>query len=525
MYKNKFVTGLKATSAFLVLALTFSSCSDMLKDINQNNTQLNDELMKGDNFKMGAFFPQMQEYVNPVQENAYQMNNNLIGDIYGRYMSITKPDFSKNGFGSFNAPANWVNSPFDDVFTKIYGAWTSIKEETNGEGVNYEWAQILRVAAFHRITDMYGPIPYSKVGAGATSVPYDSQEEVYKAMFKDLTNAIDVLTGYVLRNPGATPMAEYDEVYGGDFQKWVKFANSLKLRMAMRIVYADPALARQMAEEAVNHSIGVINSNSDNALIAYHKNPINVMWDAYGDTRVAADIVSYMDGYKDPRMSKYFQTSKEINGKTGYFGIRAGIDITNLQQMLNYSAPVASPSDKVLWLNAAEVSFLRAEGAMRGWNMGGTDETFYNEGIRLSFDERGASGADAYLGNSVLTPGDYTDPYARNSYSAMSTITIKWEAGASEEKKLERIITQKWIAMWPLGQEAWSEQRRTGYPKFMPTVVNYSDESDLKTKLAARIPFPPKEMENNNTNYSDAVTKLGGPDKYGTKLWWDKKNK
>ncbi|WGQ11561.1 RagB/SusD family nutrient uptake outer membrane protein [Pedobacter gandavensis] len=525
MYRNRFITRFKVINSLFVLALTFSSCADALKDINHNNTQLNEELMKGDNFKMGAFFPQMQEYVNPVQENAYQMNNNLIGDIYGRYMSITKPDFSKNGFGTFNAPANWINSPFNDVFTKIYGAWTSIKGETNGEGVNFEWAQILRVAAFQRITDMYGPIPYSKVGAGGTGVAYDTQEEVYKAMFADLTKSIDVLTGYVLRSPGTTPMKDYDEVYGGDFQKWVKFANSLKLRMAMRIVYADPELARKMAEEAVNHSIGVIKANADNAAIAYPKNPINIMWDAYSDTRVGADIVAYMDGYKDPRMSKYFQTSKTINGKTGYYGIRTGINITNLQNMLNYSAPAASSSDKLLWLNAAEVAFLRSEGAMRGWNMGGTDESLYNEGIRLSFEERGLTGAETYYANNTLTPGNYTDPYGTYSASATSTITIKWNAAANTEAKLERIITQKWIAMWPLGQEAWSEQRRTGYPKFLPTLVNYSDESDLKTKLAARIPFPPKELENNAKNYADAVVKLGGLDKYGTRLWWDKKNK
>lgn len=157
--------------------------------------------------------------------------------------------------------------------------------------------------------------------------------------------------------------------------------------------------------------------------------------------------------------------------------------------------------------------------------MGNTDEFFYNEGIKLSFEQYAVNGADTYLANEDLKPGDYIDPYNVFSEPALSTITIKWKSAANEEEKLERIITQKWIAMWPLGQEAWSEQRRTGYPKFFPVKVNSSSESELTTKLASRIPFPPSEMEKNNVNYIDAVAKLGGPDKYGTKLWWDKKQK
>lgn len=82
-------------------------------------------------------------------------------------------------------------------------------------------------------------------------------------------------------------------------------------------------------------------------------------------------------------------------------------------------------------------------------------------------------------------------------------------------------MTQKWIAMFPLGQEAWSEQRRTGYPRFMPVKVNKNSDASLTTKLAARIPFAPIEKINNTANYQQAVVSLGGPDTYGTKLWWD----
>lgn len=508
---------------FGVGCLLIVSCSEMFRDLNTDETQLTPDLMNGDNYKLGAFFPQMQESVNPVQENDYQMCNSLIGDGYGRYMSITN-DGWKNNFATFNAPNYWISYPFSTTFTKIYGPWILIKKETKGDGAYFAWAQILRVAAFHRITDMYGPIPYSKAGRGAASVEYDSQEDAYKAMFADLTDAISTLTECVNKNKSTNPLAAYDEVYGGDFVKWIKFANSLKLRMAMRIVYADEALAKKMAIEAINHPIGIIRKNNDNAFISFHRNPINVMWDAYTDTRVCADIVSYMEGYKDPRMERYFQLS-EINGSQGYFGLRCGISIPSKAWALKYSAPAANPTDKLLWMNASEVAFILAEGALRGWDVGGTAEQLYEEGVKLSFEQYGLVSAETYLANDTFKPSDYVDPQGLFSESSQSSITIKWRAEASFEEKLERIITQKWIAIWPLGLEAWSEQRRTGYPRFMPVKLNCSGDPSLTSKLASRIPFPPDEMENNRANYSAAVQMLNGTDSYSTRLWWDKKVK
>lgn len=517
---KSFITSIMILN-FGAISLMVASCSGMFRDLNTDETQLTPELMNGDNYKLGAFFPQMQEAVNPVQENDYQMCNSLIGDVYGRYMSITN-DGWKNNFATFNAPSLWINYPFISTFTKIYGPWILIKKETKGEGIYFAWAQILRVAAFHRITDMYGPIPYSKAGRGAASVEYDSQEQAYIAMFSDLTDAINTLTEYVANNKGLSPLASFDEVYGGDFVKWIKFANSLKLRMAMRIVYADEKLAVKMALEAINHPIGLIRKNSDNTLISFPRNPINVMWDAYTDSRACADIVSYMKGYKDPRMEKFFQVS-EINGQKGYFGLRCGISIPSKAWALKYSAPVANPSDKLLWMNAAEVLFLLSEGALRGWNIGETAENLYKEGVKLSFEQYGLMNAENYLDDNVSKPLDYIDPQGLFSESAQSVITVKWNNSASFEENLERIITQKWIAIWPLGLEAWCEQRRTGYPRFMQVKLNASGDPSLTVNLARRIPFPPDEMENNRVNYNAAVKMLNGPDAYSTRLWWDKK--
>jgi hypothetical protein len=180
----------------------------------------------------------------------------------------------------------------------------------------------------------------------------------------------------------------------------------------------------------------------------------------------------------------------------------------------------------MLWMNAAEVAFLKAEGALRGWTMGGTAEALYNEGITLSFQQYGVTGSDVYLSDDTKTPGAYTYPLGNAAYNfgPNSLITIKWNDAASDEQKLERIITQKWIAIFPLGNEAWAEFRRTGYPKFAPVVTNSSNGAIPAGSFIKRLVFPDTEYQRNAENVYEAVRLLGSPDTQGTKLWWDKKN-
>lgn len=161
--------------------------------------------------------------------------------------------------------------------------------------------------------------------------------------------------------------------------------------------------------------------------------------------------------------------------------------------------------------------------------MNGTDQDLYESGVRMSFEFLGVSGADAYLANSTNKPAPYTDP-ANNGNSIgegsplLGTITIKWNAGGGLEEKLERIITQKWIAIYPDGQEAWSEFRRTAYPKVFPVMINNSGGTINTNKQVRRIPYPASEYRNNANNVNNAVsTLLGGADNGGTQLWWDKK--
>jgi len=523
-----------AASVLLLAMIGFSSCTDNFESMNRNPGEPTDPEISS--YLPVIIFGQMIDNVYSSQENSYQMNQNLIGDPYGRYLSIANKGFTRN-FSIFNAPDGWVNYPYEDVFPKFYGAWRKLREKVDLEEnrMLLEWSNILRVAAMHRIGDMYGPIPYSKIGDGINA-PYDSVEDLYKNMMADMDTAIEYLTEYVEKNPDVKPLVEPDKgdvVYGSDLKKWIIFANSLKLRLAMRTVYVDPAFAKTKAEEAVNHKFGVITSNEQMPEYVFPagSNPVYKMSIEWGDSMPAADIITYMKGYEDPRLPQYFTKSKlkDDNGNDlniDYIGIRTGINIPDEKLVMGtYSGVTYSQNDPSVWMTAAEVAFLKAEGALRGWEMGDTPKSLYETGIRLSFAQWGVSGADDYINDDKKTQADYDNPKHKDaSVKAVSKITIKWNASTDFEENLERIITQKWIAMYPLGTEAWSEQRRTGYPRFFPVLGNASDEPELTTRLASRIPFAPSEKLNNPTNYEDGVKKLGGSDKYGTRLWWDKKN-
>lgn len=520
--KIHILNDLKKIGTCLVLLSVLGSCTDQFSKFNTDKTQPTDEQMGGDNFKQGAFFPQMQRQVVPTQENDYQHCENMVGSAYSGYLTAINP-WDGSVFANFNPKNSWIDEPFDKIFSKFYSAFNEVKKNFNGQGVNYAWARILRVAVMQRMTDMYGPIPYSKIEeAGGLNAAYDSQETVYRQMMIDLSEGIDVLSSYANRHPEDRPMADYDEVYAGDFSKWVRFGNSLKLRLAMRMANIAPQEAAAFAQEAVSHSGGLIVSNEHNAQIQCRKNPLNVMWNEYSDTRAGADLMSYLQGYADPRLPKYFQKGFFSEGGEGFYGFRTGGYIMEKDPLTGYSAPLVGPQDPLIWMTAAEVAFLRAEGALRGWeSMGGTPQSFYEQGIKLSFDQWGVKGADEYLANETRKQADYTDPLWVGNASALNTITIKWQESAQFEEKLERIITQKWLAIFPLGQEAWSEYRRTGYPRLLPVRNNRSNGKVDSDKGARRLNFPPNEFLNNKVNVEAAVGMLKGPDTMGTPLWWD----
>ena len=511
-------------SALVVLAV---ACTSNYEEYNTNPYNVTKEQMEADGYNVSAALVGMQGWVLPTSTNTFQYTDCLLGGSYGGYLADSNNGFNAGKFSTYNPQLTWSKVPFNAIIPNIFTNLTQVKAVTE-EPVPLAIAMVIKVASIVRITDIYGPIPYSKVGEdGNLTAPYDSQEDVYNKMFEELDEAIETLTTHQTEAISANA----DKVFSGDVVRWIKFANSMKLRMAMRIVYANPALAQSIAEEVAAHQTGPMSSNSDNAYLTVTKTPFRVICYEYngGDSRISADITSYMNGYNDPRRSLYFTQSAfdEEEGYTnGYIGLRNGIQIpANTIAQAYSNMNVTAEDTKILWMNAAETAFLKAEGALRGWAMGGTAESFYDEGIRLSFDQWGASGAGSYLENSTSTPGSYVDPMGSFTYSGTtSTITIKWDDGATTEQNLERIITQKWIANYPLGLEAWAEFRRTGYPKLMPAVVNNSGGDVIDEKMARRLTYPTSEYEENRENVNAALTLLGGNDKMSTHVWWDCKN-
>ena len=179
-------------------------------------------------------------------------------------------------------------------------------------------------------------------------------------------------------------------------------------------------------------------------------------------------------------------------------------------------------------MNAAEVSFLLAEYNLRLAGDRAKAKECYENGIRLSFAERGASGAEAYITDATSTPAQYIDPLGKYSATAKtSECRIAWDDKGDEETNLEQIITQKWIAIFPLGNEAWAEYRRTGYPKLLPAPQNLGPDNVDLERHARRLTYPVEEYTGNGANLGEAISALdsesidGSGDTFATRVWWD----
>ncbi len=159
--------------------------------------------------------------------------------------------------------------------------------------------------------------------------------------------------------------------------------------------------------------------------------------------------------------------------------------------------------------------------------MGGTAQGLYEQGIKVSFDDFGISEADyqAYINNDTGVAEDYVDPFnSDNNIAALDKATVKWNNSLDNEGKLHKIINQKWLAMYPEGQEAWSEFRRTGYPKLFPVANNRSSivEGGIADgEFVKRLRFTRNERNSHEAEVIKARELLGGPDNEGTRLWWD----
>ena len=494
--------------------------------------------------------PMQSIYLNYQNRDfEYQLAQNLNCDLYSGYLEVPTPFNGNNNNSTYLMNEGWNNTPFKVGALYIMKPVSDILSNT--ELVDYvAIAKIIRVAGVHRTTDVYGPIPYSKAMQGGQSVAYDSQEDIYKSFFLDLTESVDNLTAFMQTPEAAvtpTRINSFDIMCGGSYVQWIRFANTLRLRLAMRIVKVDPALAKAEAEAATTQKYSVL-TNADKSVSAKSAtltNPLQVISFAYNDTRAGAPYVSMLQGYKDPRLAATVKPigwfkNKDIKNEAGdplnqigkYIGIRQGIVIPNksnyeMYSVINMDETVKSSLEYPLpIMNVSEAYFLRAEGVLRGWNMGGGDaKSLYEAGILQAFKEKDVTDMSLYndyIANNTDLPADYVDPFnpANNIVNA-NDITVKWDETADNETKLQRIITQKWISIFPEGQEAWSEFRRTGYPKLFPVASNRSNGIIPDGEFIKRLRFTEDERNTNLPAVEEAIKLLGGPDDINTRVWWD----
>lgn len=517
----------------LLSALAFGiatqiGCSDDFDEYNQDPFALTNEDLEADYRLVG------EPFINIIR-NIYvhtpawitQLQQNLLGDVYSGYLMPPTPFAGNSNNMNYNLVDGWNTWAWNPTYQNVLATALQVEGLAGEDFPEFlAWLKILKVEAAHRTSDVFGPIIYTQFGQISEDgvIAYDCEPELFDAYFADLEAGISGLDAFIASG-AASPFVAFDEVYGGDVASWVKFANTLRLRLAIRISKVAPALAQQQAEKSFNHPLGLLSLNDENMTVKNDvDHPMNTINSAWNDIRMGAPMESILVGYNDPRLPAYFQPALQEEVAGQYKGIRQGIEIADKGTYVNYSA--LQPLGNVQLMVSAESHFLQAEAALRGWSTGTTAQAAYEAGIRTSFEQYGIGGADTYIADDTSTPIPYVDVNnANNSVEAgnsnLSQATIAWDEGADFETKLEKIITQKWISMFPDGGEAWAEYRRTGYPKLFPVVINNSGgEVDTEEQIK-RIRYISSEYAQNPGGVASGTSCLGGNDSAGAPLWWD----
>jgi SusD/RagB-like outer membrane lipoprotein len=501
----------------IIYAVLTTACTKKFEEINTDPTQFT-QLTPAIIPNAFAKAQYQGVYGDP---GIYQLVRNLFVDYWSQYYATVDPSVPTD---RYVLRADWVFYQWSSHYSSTWPTLKQVIDATEGKDIPANAiAKIWKAYVFHSTTDFYGPVPYFQAGNGELSIPYDSQESIYDDMLKTLDSAVTTLKTI---DPALKPYGSNDLIYAGDIPKWIKLGNTLRLRLAMRISKVLPERARKDAEAAV--ASGVFTADDDNAFLDVatpSPNGLNLMG-PWGGFRMSASMESYLKGFGDPRMKEYF--SPAINDLQ-YHGARNGLSVEQIaasakNQFDNLSNigprydPEAAATNKLPVMYTSEAFFLRAEGAVNGWNMNGTAQQLYEQGIAASMRQWGITD------NTVIQ--QYVQgtaaPIALNDYlnsPAVANIPVKFSSDPVVQR--QQIATQKWLALFPDGIEAWAEIRRTGFPKLYP--VANSDNPDLApTDMIRRFRFIEGEYQTNSKAVQNALPLLGGPDKASTRVWWNK---
>lgn len=360
--------------------------------------------------------------------------------------------------------------------------------------------EVLAVYAWSVLVNTFGNIPYTEALDFTKPQPkYDDAATIYTDLFTRLNAAITAM------NTGAAGLGSADIIYGGNMTSWKRFANTLKLRMAITTADANAANSKTQAEQAATS--GVFTSNAQQANFSFgavlpNTNPIweGLINSGRRDFVGTSTFVDRLKALSDPRLPLYFQPTIAGANKGTYSGGTYGV--VNVYTLASLpGTPLENPAFPGVLASYSEVEFLLAEAVERGFSVGGTAASHYNAAVTASITYWG--------GFDTATPAvDYSA--AAVAYLAQPSVAYTTATGTYKQK----IGVQKWIAEYIQPVQAWTDQRRLDYPALVAP-------STALSGFPLRLKYPTEELSLNAANYITAASAIGG-DKVETKIFWDK---
>jgi hypothetical protein len=498
-----------------VLLLSMSACTKDFEEINTNpnavekgNVNYIFSKSQLDGLNNNYFFTNILECGGMLQHYATYKEASGVGDKYLNNEVYYSAYFSQ----AYPTAINEVTIVINDL------------KNSPNDSNKLNIARIWKAYMYHRITDLYGDIPYSDAAKASTSqifLPkYDSQESIYKDLLKELDEAALAL------DASKPSFGKADLIYDGDIPKWKKFSYSLMLRLGMRLTKVDPTLSKTWVTKAI--AGGVIVNGTDNAIMKYtdgpndfNRNPSafdprrqDFTQGSYGQKNVeggklAKTFIDVLKTTADPRISVYAGVWQGITQNTTSAvqkGFPNGLKAApSPAEQGTFSEPNQSTVFKndapLMLLSNAETNLYLAEAALRGWYLGETDKDLYEKAVKASFLNAGIYGASYII-------SDATPYLTANPFNTVGTF----------DQKMNQIHTQIWIALFVDEQEIYANWRRTGYPTLIP--VNFPGNVTNGT-IPRRIKYPTGEYSVNSVNLAEA-TKRQGDDLFTTRMWWDK---
>lgn len=421
---------------------------------------------------------------------------------------------------------NWVtrkisDNHWDRLYAGVLGDLAQAKDFINKEVISptdVEFAQktiikknklilidILMVYTYQVLVDTYGDVPYTEsLLASKNYLPkYDKAVDIYKDLIVRLNKDIaDIDTSQ-------PAFGSAEVIYDDNLTAWIKFANSIKLKLGINLKAS--GLEGAIADATIiSGSAGAFTSNADNAKLPYmenlpNTNPlyVDMVFSGRNDFVVAKPFVDALVTLNDPRKTPYFRptyrdtdpVTEELITVTGYKGGIVGTKNTQ-SRYTHASDKIKAPDFSGTLLDYAEVEFLRAEAAGRSVAVSGTIASHYEAAIRASMEDWGVSTADA-------------DTYLLQPKVAYATATGTWQ---------QKIGEQAWYALFNRGFEGWTSTRRLNFPVLTPPA---NADAAAGGQVPSRMAYPIREQTLNATNYNAASASIGG-DKLSTKIFWDK---